>query len=201
MFSCTASGGDLCLLFLLRSTSTLTTGMDSAHLTDALPNTDPGPSSSLGLTLSSTSHRPGKRKGSPSREDNNLPPEKRVRREVGAHASTGKLEAPGTQSVVAAIADTDTASVRDSEIIVIGRDYVVNNSTHGPFQVDVLEILNGLNLPNFRNIQLDTLAKATQGTCIWLTEGEILCIWIRKGKILWATGIPGAGKTVAAYVF
>ncbi|KAH6890144.1 hypothetical protein BKA70DRAFT_1202173 [Coprinopsis sp. MPI-PUGE-AT-0042] len=198
MFSCTASGGALCLLFLLRSTSTLTTGMDSAHLTDALPNTDPGPSSSLGLALSSTSHRPGKRKGSPSREDNNLPPEKRVRREVGAHASTGTPEAPGTQSVVAAIADTDTASVRDSEIIVVGRDYVVNNSIHGPFQVDVLEILNGLNLPNFRNIQLDTLAKATQGTCIWLTEGEILCIWIRKGKILWATGIPGAGKTVAA---
>ncbi|KAH6906631.1 ankyrin repeat-containing domain protein [Coprinopsis sp. MPI-PUGE-AT-0042] len=38
------------------------------------------------------------------------------------------------------------------------------------------------------------------GTCVWLTEGEMLHIWIEKGKILWGTGIPGAGKTVLASI-
>ncbi|KAH6899219.1 hypothetical protein BKA70DRAFT_1198452, partial [Coprinopsis sp. MPI-PUGE-AT-0042] len=66
--------------------------------------------------------------------------------------------------------------------------------------VDVLDILNSLSLPNFRDIQLDTLSKATEGTCIWFTTGEVFLFWIQKGKILWGIGIPGAGKTVLASI-
>ncbi|KAH6894804.1 ankyrin repeat-containing domain protein, partial [Coprinopsis sp. MPI-PUGE-AT-0042] len=53
---------------------------------------------------------------------------------------------------------------------------------------------------NFRDIQLDTLAKATDGTCIWLTTGQTFIFWIEKGRILWGIGIPGAGKTVLASI-
>ncbi|KAH6907371.1 hypothetical protein BKA70DRAFT_1428340 [Coprinopsis sp. MPI-PUGE-AT-0042] len=60
----------------------------------------------------------------------------------------------------------------------------------------VLDILNSLSLPNFRDIQLDTLAKATHGTLVWFTTGEMFLFWVANGKILWGIGIPGAGKTV-----
>ncbi|KAH6890175.1 hypothetical protein BKA70DRAFT_1120663 [Coprinopsis sp. MPI-PUGE-AT-0042] len=60
-------------------------------------------------------------------------------------------------------------------------------------------------------------AQATEGTCLWLTEGDVLRIWIENGKILWGTGdrefnfplgrqiltlivLAGAGKTVLASI-
>ncbi|KAH6902525.1 hypothetical protein BKA70DRAFT_1434840 [Coprinopsis sp. MPI-PUGE-AT-0042] len=69
-----------------------------------------------------------------------------------------------------------------------------------PVQIDVLEILNLLSLPNFRDIQLDTLSKATAGTCLWFTSGDMFLFWIVKGRILWGIGIPGAGKTILASI-
>jgi hypothetical protein len=79
---------------------------------------------------------------------------------------------------------------------------------------EILDILKSLPLPNFRDIQLDTHAKATAGTCIWFTTGEMFLFWISNGKILWGIGIrkgfnasveleadqsiAGAGKTVLA---
>ncbi|KAH6892794.1 hypothetical protein BKA70DRAFT_1119181 [Coprinopsis sp. MPI-PUGE-AT-0042] len=86
---------------------------------------------------------------------------------------------------------------------VIGHDS--NTTIHNHYgtqtvSVDVLDILNSLSLPNVRGIQQDTLAKATEGTCIWLTTGEIFIFWITNGKILWGIGIPGAGKTVLASI-
>jgi ankyrin repeat domain-containing protein 50 len=55
--------------------------------------------------------------------------------------------------------------------------------------VDILEILRSLSLPNFRDIQLDTLSKATDGTCLWLTEGNMFLLWVKNGRILWGIGI------------
>ncbi|KAH6894844.1 hypothetical protein BKA70DRAFT_793725 [Coprinopsis sp. MPI-PUGE-AT-0042] len=78
---------------------------------------------------------------------------------------------------------------------VAGRDSntTIHNPTYnfGPqtASVDVLHILNSLSLPNFRDIQLDTLAKATDGTCIWLTTGDIFVFWVKNGRILWGIGI------------
>ncbi|KAH6903943.1 hypothetical protein BKA70DRAFT_1193996 [Coprinopsis sp. MPI-PUGE-AT-0042] len=70
------------------------------------------------------------------------------------------------------------------------------NNEPPPVRIDVLEILNSLSLPNFRDMQLDTLSKATAGTCLWFTAGEMFLFWIGKGRILWGIGIPGAGKTI-----
>ncbi|KAH6903936.1 ankyrin repeat-containing domain protein [Coprinopsis sp. MPI-PUGE-AT-0042] len=83
-----------------------------------------------------------------------------------------------------------------------GSTNTTNNHHSGPqiLPVDVLEILNSLSLPNFRDIQLDTLSKATKGTCIWLTEDDMFLVWISNGKILWGIGIPGAGKTILASI-
>ncbi|KAH6902536.1 hypothetical protein BKA70DRAFT_1112840 [Coprinopsis sp. MPI-PUGE-AT-0042] len=67
-------------------------------------------------------------------------------------------------------------------------------------QVNVLEILKSLSLPNFRDIQQDTLSKATEGTCVWFTEGDMFLFWVVRGKILWGIGIPGAGKTILASI-
>jgi hypothetical protein len=75
---------------------------------------------------------------------------------------------------------------------VIGSSTVQNTyHMHGPqpAATDILEILRSLPLPNFRDIQLDTLSKATDGTCIWLTSGEMFLIWVKNGRILWGIGI------------
>ena len=55
--------------------------------------------------------------------------------------------------------------------------------------MDVVDILNSPSLPNFRDIQLDMLAKATDGTCFWLIRGEMYPVWFKHGKILWGIGI------------
>lgn len=69
----------------------------------------------------------------------------------------------------------------------------VHNYIYAPqsgVAVDVLEILNSLSLPNFRDMQLDTFAKATEGTCVWLTKGEMFLFWLEHGNmILWGIGI------------
>ncbi|KAH6902519.1 hypothetical protein BKA70DRAFT_1567667 [Coprinopsis sp. MPI-PUGE-AT-0042] len=78
----------------------------------------------------------------------------------------------------------------------------IHNHHYGPqiLSVDVLEILNSLSLPNFRDIQQDTLSKATEGTCVWFTTSDIFLFWVVRGKILWGIGIPGAGKTILASI-
>ncbi|KAH6902533.1 hypothetical protein BKA70DRAFT_1112737, partial [Coprinopsis sp. MPI-PUGE-AT-0042] len=67
----------------------------------------------------------------------------------------------------------------------------INSYSNAPaaVQIDVLDILNSLSLPNFRDIQLDTLSKATAGTCLWFTSGDMFLFWIVKGRILWGIGI------------
>jgi hypothetical protein len=68
---------------------------------------------------------------------------------------------------------------------------IQNTYNYGPQTVSegILSILRSLSLPNFRDIQLDTLSKATEGTCIWLTSGEMFLFWIANGRILWGIGI------------
>ncbi|KAH6915538.1 hypothetical protein BKA70DRAFT_1557799 [Coprinopsis sp. MPI-PUGE-AT-0042] len=111
---------------------------------------------------------------------------------------------PRTSSL-AVISGVQSAHIVGGTFTVAGSgstQTIVNNYTYGPSEVplDVLEILNSLSLPNFRNVQLDTLSKATEGTCIWLTTDTMFLCWIKKGKILWGVGIPGAGKTVLSSI-
>ncbi|KAH6892852.1 hypothetical protein BKA70DRAFT_1201172 [Coprinopsis sp. MPI-PUGE-AT-0042] len=140
-----------------------------------------------------------KRKGSVSR-DQDLTSTKRARWEA-------ELAGPPSESspTASGSALVHSAQVHGGALTVVGRDN--NNTTiHNYYylpqnvSVDVLDILNSLSLPNFRDIQLDTLAKATDGTCVWLTAGEMFVFWVANGKILWGIGIPGAGKTVLASI-
>ncbi|KAH6894763.1 hypothetical protein BKA70DRAFT_1160657 [Coprinopsis sp. MPI-PUGE-AT-0042] len=97
-----------------------------------------------------------------------------------------------------------SAQVHGGALTVVGRDSntTIYNYNYAPqtASVDVLKILNSRSLPKFRDIQLDTLSKATDGTCIWLTRGQMFVFWVKQGKILWGVGIPGAGKTILASI-
>ncbi|KAH6879709.1 hypothetical protein BKA70DRAFT_1576154 [Coprinopsis sp. MPI-PUGE-AT-0042] len=144
-----------------------------------------------------------KRRGSAS-QGQDLTTPKRARWE--AELSMSPSECSPTASGSALISGVHSAHIHGGAFTVVGRDNntIIHNNTYnyGPqgVPVDVLEILNSLSLPNFRDIQLDTLAKATEGTCVWLTTGEMFVFWIANGKILWGIGIPGAGKTVLASI-
>ncbi|KAH6903929.1 ankyrin repeat-containing domain protein [Coprinopsis sp. MPI-PUGE-AT-0042] len=111
------------------------------------------------------------------------------------------LVAPPSESVPTPFLEgtSNAISVHGGTFILADQGASIVNHHHhmiSALQVDVLEILRSLALPNFRDIQLDTLAKATEGTFIWFTRGEMFLFWIKKGKVLWGIGIPGAGKTV-----
>ncbi|KAH6902662.1 ankyrin repeat-containing domain protein [Coprinopsis sp. MPI-PUGE-AT-0042] len=128
-----------------------------------------------------------KRKGSGSQSGE--APVKRGRWEVAT---------PGSASGVSLISGTYAgAHVNGGTFTLSGRDTITTvHHHHSPAPLGVLEIFHSSSLPNFRNIQIDTFAKATIGTCIWFTEGCPFLLWIKKGKILWGVGIPGAGKTI-----
>ncbi|KAH6894818.1 hypothetical protein BKA70DRAFT_1199720 [Coprinopsis sp. MPI-PUGE-AT-0042] len=111
-------------------------------------------------------------------------------------------ECSPTASGSALISGVESAHIHGGIFNVAGRDIHNHTYHYGPptASVDVLDILNSRSLPKFRDIQLDTLAKATDGTCIWLTRGQMFVFWVKHGKILWGVGIPGAGKTVLASI-
>ncbi|KAH6892835.1 hypothetical protein BKA70DRAFT_1324314 [Coprinopsis sp. MPI-PUGE-AT-0042] len=111
-------------------------------------------------------------------------------------------ECSPTASGSALISGVHTAQIHGGAFSMIGRDSITvnNNYGHHVISVDILEILNSLPLPNFRDIQQDTIAKATEGTCLWFTTGDMFIFWIKEGKILWGIGIPGAGKTILASI-
>ncbi|KAH6892840.1 hypothetical protein BKA70DRAFT_837847 [Coprinopsis sp. MPI-PUGE-AT-0042] len=114
-------------------------------------------------------------------------------------------ECSPTASGSALMSGVHTAQIHGGAFNMVGRDSInatINNYNYGHqvVSIDVLEILNSLPLPNFRDIQQDTIAKATEGTCLWFTTGEIFIFWIKEGKILWGIGIPGAGKTILASI-
>jgi hypothetical protein len=92
----------------------------------------------------------------------------------------------------ALISGVQSVQIQGGSFTVAGSSTTIHNTcNYGPQKVskDILEILKSLSLPNFRDIQLDTLSKATEGTCIWFTSGEIFLFWIANGRILWGIGI------------
>ncbi|KAH6879705.1 hypothetical protein BKA70DRAFT_1576151 [Coprinopsis sp. MPI-PUGE-AT-0042] len=141
-----------------------------------------------------------KRKGSASRDQELTAKRGRWEDELAGPPT----ECSPTASGSALISSVHSAQIHGGVFTVVGRDSTTIHNTYNyglsTERFNVLDILNSLSLPNFRDIQLDTLAKATEGTCIWLTTGEMFLFWIANGKILWGIGIPGAGKTVLASI-
>ncbi|KAH6879707.1 hypothetical protein BKA70DRAFT_1576152 [Coprinopsis sp. MPI-PUGE-AT-0042] len=144
-------------------------------------------------------HGNTKRKGSVTRDQGLTNKRGRWEAELAGPPSERSLTVVGSSL----ISGVHSAQIHGGAFNMVGRDNIHNriyNYGSQTVPVDVLDILNSLSLPNFRDIHLDTLAKATEGTCIWLTAGQIFIFWIEKGKILWGIGIPGAGKTVLASI-
>ncbi|KAH6903962.1 hypothetical protein BKA70DRAFT_1110126, partial [Coprinopsis sp. MPI-PUGE-AT-0042] len=120
-----------------------------------------------------------------------------------AEVAAPPAECSPTASSSALLSRIHSAHIHGGTFTVSGPGSTHNHTTvHNhdtgpqPVRFDVLKFLKSLSLPKFRDTQLDTIAKATQGTCAWLTRGKMFLFWISKGKILWGTGIPGAGKTI-----
>ena len=66
----------------------------------------------------------------------------------------------------------------------------VNNYFYSPQQAeDDQPSADPFTRSDFKEIQQDTLSKATDGTCLHFVEGETFDGWVSNGKILWGTGI------------
>ncbi|KAH6897701.1 hypothetical protein BKA70DRAFT_747842 [Coprinopsis sp. MPI-PUGE-AT-0042] len=88
-------------------------------------------------------------------------------------------------------------------ITLVGRDSINVHRHHyygaSQSQIKIPPILQ--RVPNFRDIQIATLGKATPGTGDWIYVWKEFCIWLASDgylRILWGSGIPGAGKTIFA---
>jgi hypothetical protein len=143
---------------------------------------------SLALPSASMATNP-KRKGSSSQLQGNT--EKRARWED--ELAMSHSECSPTAAGTALLSGVQSAQIHGGSFSVVGTSTAIQNTynNYGPQTgpVDVQEILRNLSLPNFRDIHLDTLSKATDGTCVWLTEGNIFLLWIKNGRILWGIGI------------
>jgi hypothetical protein len=73
-----------------------------------------------------------------------------------------------------------------------GRDVHIDHHTHiyeGP-TLDLLSVLGSID--NFRQIQQDTLSKATPKTGEWISEHEVFPVWCEPKtnvRTLWGSGI------------
>jgi hypothetical protein len=105
-----------------------------------------------------------------------------------------------TSPTAALISGVPSAHIHGGSYTVIGSNVQNTYHIHGPqpCATDILEILRSLPLPNFRDIQLDTLSKATEGTCVAITSGEMFLCWISSGGILWGIGIRKSLYTLDA---
>jgi hypothetical protein len=129
-----------------------------------------------------------KRKGSGSQSQGTTAKRARWEDELAVAPSDCSPTAAGASAAL--ISGVQSAQIYGGSFTVVGSSttYVHN---HGPqdASANILKILKSLSLPNFRHIQLDTLAKATDGTCIWLTDGDMFLFWVSNGGILWGIGI------------
>ncbi|KAH6911344.1 hypothetical protein BKA70DRAFT_1185890 [Coprinopsis sp. MPI-PUGE-AT-0042] len=75
---------------------------------------------------------------------------------------------------------------------------------HAPLQPtnhDIPAILK--QVPNYRDIHIANLGKATEGTGPIFAEWEEFCEWMSiqgRPKTMWGSGMPGAGKTIFASI-
>ncbi|KAH6912117.1 hypothetical protein BKA70DRAFT_1266618, partial [Coprinopsis sp. MPI-PUGE-AT-0042] len=121
----------------------------------------------------------------------------------GKRSNIRRAGAPNSRTT-ALIQGSNEVQINDGSFTVVGGDshthihYHGSGSTMDPSLEAVLRAI-----PNFRKIHQDMLAKATPGTGVWLLKSEKLRVWLEPNgdlKIMWGFGIPGAGKTIIAYV-
>ncbi|KAH6902784.1 hypothetical protein BKA70DRAFT_624877 [Coprinopsis sp. MPI-PUGE-AT-0042] len=74
---------------------------------------------------------------------------------------------------------------------VAGRDVVHNHNVHHHYERprDLWGVLQSI--PNFRKIYQDMISRATEGTGMWLLEGDKFRVWLEPNgdiKIFWGSG-------------
>lgn len=118
-----------------------------------------------------------------------------------------------------ALQGTSRVQINDGNVSVAGRDNHIHTHMHYGMTINLESVLR--EIPNFRKIHQDTLAKATSGTGVWLLKGRTFSVWLAPNgdiKIMWGSGIrafvdpsfskqlsnpillAGAGKTIIALV-
>ncbi|KAH6911280.1 hypothetical protein BKA70DRAFT_56204 [Coprinopsis sp. MPI-PUGE-AT-0042] len=123
-----------------------------------------------------------------------------------------KLDAPHSQELVRPSGSREVASqvlsnvrIGSGDVNVVGRDLVQIHNHHvhhhhyaaeSPAKPPILD-----KVPNLRDIHIETLGKATEGTGDWIYVWNEFTIWLASDgyiRILWGSGMPGAGKSVLA---
>jgi hypothetical protein len=83
--------------------------------------------------------------------------------------------------------------IQGGNLSAAGRD--INNHTHTHYYVSApaAALINLLKLvPNFRQIQIATLGRATPGTGLWIFEWETFVLWLDPDgllRIMWGYGM------------
>ncbi|KAH6904886.1 ankyrin repeat-containing domain protein, partial [Coprinopsis sp. MPI-PUGE-AT-0042] len=101
------------------------------------------------------------------------------------------------------MSNAENIQITGGNFVDIGRDMVTNYNFNGssasPVPV-ITTILEMLPAANFRQKHLDTLAKWTEGTSLWIMKHRLFEEWYGSDGpgLLWGTGIQGAGKTIMA---
>jgi hypothetical protein len=103
------------------------------------------------------------------------------------------------QGTTALISGARDVQVMDSALTVVGGDLVHDHSQHYHYErkKDIWAILQLI--PNFRQIYLDLLSKATEGTGMWLLEGDKFRVWLEPNgdiKIFWGSGIRKSSSDI-----
>ncbi|KAH6892728.1 hypothetical protein BKA70DRAFT_839284 [Coprinopsis sp. MPI-PUGE-AT-0042] len=84
------------------------------------------------------------------------------------------------------------------------QQYHYHHHNHVPFQPTIHDIPAILDqVPNYRDIHIANLGRATEGTGPIFAEWEEFCDWMSvQGvvKTMWGSGMPGAGKTIFASI-
>ncbi|KAH6874663.1 hypothetical protein BKA70DRAFT_1240445 [Coprinopsis sp. MPI-PUGE-AT-0042] len=85
-------------------------------------------------------------------------------------------------------------------VTINGGNFNVGIQHNYPAKNDIEAILKAI--PNYRDIHITNLSKATTGTGPHFAEWEEYGKWVAPGdivKTMWGTGMPGAGKTIFSY--
>ncbi|KAH6884738.1 hypothetical protein BKA70DRAFT_136376 [Coprinopsis sp. MPI-PUGE-AT-0042] len=95
----------------------------------------------------------------------------------------------------------DNVQVSGGDLNIVGGDLIqYHHHYYNHYEVERVTIPPILDkVPNFRKLQIATLAKATEGTGDWICVWNEFCIWLAPDgyiRVLWGSGLPGTGKTI-----
>ncbi|KAH6902976.1 hypothetical protein BKA70DRAFT_608237 [Coprinopsis sp. MPI-PUGE-AT-0042] len=99
----------------------------------------------------------------------------------------------GSPGTIAMFHSAHNLQIEGSTLSVAGRDVIHhhNQNVHYHYERprDIWQVLQSI--PNFRKIYQDMISRATEGTGMWLLEGDKFRVWLEPNgdiKIFWGSG-------------